>query len=97
MNEQQPVITGISDSTAPYGAHYALSDQPAQTADTMLTVARRSARLLSEQGWEGDGEAYDLGAFPGDMDALADALGRALTLAERVSFEGAVRALLGAS
>ena len=96
MNEQ-PIITGISDSTAPYGAHYALSDQPAQIADTMLALARQSARLLSENGWEGDGESYDLGAFPGDVDALTDALGRAPTLAERVSFEGAVRALLGAS
>lgn len=94
MHTPDPIITGISDMTAPYAAHLALSDMPAPIADAMLALARRCAATLVAQGWQAEPSAYDLGAFHGDEEALDDALDRRSTLDERVSFESAVRATL---
>ena len=62
--------------------------------------AKRSAAELRAQGWRGGGEAYDLGTYPGDLDALtidfaADArVGRKPTRDERMALEAAIRAEL---
>lgn len=62
--------------------------------DAAITAAATNcAKTLVEQGWDGSG-TYDLGAFPGDAEALADAIGRTPDAAERKAFEQAVRAAL---
>lgn len=94
MSTIDPIITGISDATAPYAMHLALSDMPAAIADTMLALARRCAAGHVAAGWDAEPSAYDLGAFHGDEEALDEALDRRSTRAERVSFEAAVRAAL---
>jgi hypothetical protein len=62
--------------------------------DAAITVtATNCAKTLVEQGWDGSG-TYDLGAFPGDAEALADAIGRKPEREVRLAFEAAVRAAL---
>lgn len=61
------------------------------TDTTIAATARACAATLREQGWQGGGITYDLGAYPGDAEALADALGREPTREERRALESAIR------
>ncbi len=63
-------------------------------ATHIRTQATESANLLRFQGWEGGGHSYDVGAYPGDVEALAERLGRETTRDERVSLEYQIRRLL---
>jgi len=74
-----------------------LRETPTETADAIATVANECAHELRAQGWQGDGAAYNLGAYPGDEELLAGVLDRATTPEERVAFERCVRACLGAT
>jgi hypothetical protein len=60
-------------------------------AATVASLAPELAKGLVEQGWEGDGSAYDIGVYTGDRDAFADALGRSPTNEEQRALEAAVR------
>jgi hypothetical protein len=57
----------------------------------IVYVARECAQIRREQGWQGTGYAYDLGAFPGDAEALHDALGHEPSHDERISLESEIR------
>lgn len=74
-----------------------LVGRPATMNNIVITAqARESAIALLEQGWEGPGSTYDLGAFPGDAEALAERLGRAPTKEERAALEGFIREAIDA-
>ena len=72
-------------------------------ADAIAYTAAESARILREQGWQGDGESYDLGAYPGDLAALEELLDRDArfelrsTSEERTALEACIRAHLDAT
>lgn len=72
--------------------------EPTDSMPVVREVAASCAATLLEQGWQGDGSTYDLGAFPGDIEALADKLGTAPTTGQRLALEAAIReALNGAA
>ena len=59
--------------------------------DTIIAQATSSVNALVAQGWKGSGDAYNLGAFPGDEEALAERIGRELTRDECASLEFQIR------
>jgi hypothetical protein len=66
-------------------------------ADAIIAVSETSAEALLGEGWEGSGDYYDLGAYPGDAEALRDELGREPTQDERRRLEAAIRERLDAA
>lgn len=58
---------------------------------TIATVAATCARTLIAQGWTSPGADYDVGVYPGDLDALESALDRKATREERHAFNDAIR------
>lgn len=56
-----------------------------------------SARGLIDQGWTGPSSMYDIGAYPGDVDALEARLGRTASKPERIALELAIRGELAAA
>jgi len=69
----------------------------ALTTETIIAQATESAQALIAQGWEGGGSSYDIGAYNGDEEALAEKLGRKPTRDERKSLECQIRAQLDAA
>lgn len=67
------------------------------TVTKIQQVADFSARELVSQGWEGGGEKYDIGTYHGDVEALAERLGRKPSKDERASLEHQIRARLDAT
>ena len=65
--------------------------------NSIATLARTCAATLLAQGWDPTGSIYGLGAFSGDREALATALGREPTREECRDFERQIRATLAAS
>ena len=62
--------------------------------DIIDTLAADCAHAHLAQGWDRDGEPYELGNFLGDHGALHEALGRAPTSTEARRLESAIRAAL---
>ena len=60
-------------------------------ASQIQIQAFESARELLAQGWTAAPESYDIGAFLGDDEALADRLGREPTKDERLELEHEIR------
>lgn len=67
-----------------------------ELADTISGSAMHCAAELRRQGWEGDGAAYDIGVYTGDVDDLEKLLGREASQEERVLLERCIKAELGA-
>lgn len=90
--------TGGSDFGECRGSTWVSGDElVATTADgaSIKAQALESAREQLAQGWE-SGFVYDLGAYPGDVEALADRLGREPSKDERLKLERIIRAHLAA-
>jgi hypothetical protein len=66
-------------------------------ADIIGTQADESTAALLAHGWEGGGHSYDIGAYHGDEEALAEKLGRRLTRDECASLEHQIRRRLDAA
>lgn len=58
------------------------------------TQAAASAATLREQGWTGDGAAYDIGVYTGDLEALEATIGRPAVRSEVLTLEAAIRRAL---
>lgn len=67
-----------------------------KTADVLSAQGAASARTLREQGWQGDGESYDIGVYTGDREAAESTLGRTLTRHEAVMLEASIQTNLSA-
>lgn len=65
-----------------------------KTFEQIDEQAKASARELLAQGWDPSGEAYDLGTYRGDLEALEERLGRKATHDERVELESSIRMYL---
>lgn len=63
-------------------------------ADTISGSALHCADELRAQGWQGGGESYDLGAYPGDREDLEKLLSRKATRDERALLERCIKAEL---
>ena len=62
-----------------------------QTYETIGAQARESAAELLAQGWDPAGDAYDLGTYVGDLQALEERIGRRATPYERSELERMIR------
>ena len=90
--------TGGSDFGECRGSTWVSGDELiATTADgaSIKAQALASAHEQIAQGWE-PGFVYDLGAYPGDVEALAARLGREPSKDERLDLERLIRAHLAA-
>lgn len=63
-------------------------------ADHIRVQAHESADLAIANGWDPAGDAYDIGAMPGDEQALGDRIGRKATREEARALELCVRHLM---
>ena len=63
-------------------------------AEHIRTQANESADLALANGWDPAGDAYDLGAMPGDEQALGDRLNRKATREEARGLELCIRPLM---
>lgn len=64
--------------------------------DDIATQAKESAAALLAQGWDPASGPYDLGAFSGDREALAERLGHEPTRDQCRELERQIRAALAA-
>jgi hypothetical protein len=65
-------------------------------ADDIATQAKESAAALLAHGWDPESGPYDLGAFSGDREALAQRLGHEPTREQCRELERQIRAALTA-
>jgi hypothetical protein len=70
------------------------SDLIAAETEELDACAFRSAEELVRQGWTADPSTYDIGAFPGDLEAAAAVAGRKLDRDEAREHEARIRAHL---
>ena len=70
------------------------SDLRAAHLADLDALARRSAEQLAEQGWDPTASAYDIGDFPGDLEAAEDYAGRRFDREETKEHEARIRAHL---
>lgn len=64
---------------------------PEDIADAITGSAQHCASEHVEQGWDFDGEPYNVGSFFGDVEDLAKLLGRKPTDEEVTALEVAIR------
>jgi hypothetical protein len=62
--------------------------------EASVTQARESTKALREQGWQGDGSTYNLGAYPGDLEAFEARIGGKADREDVARFERHVREML---
>ena len=67
-----------------------------KVTETIDSTAEACAVTLLEQGWDVDGEEYELDNYSGDLDALQTALRHEPSIEERIEFEQSVRDALNA-
>ncbi len=65
--------------------------------DSITTQAAESVALLLAQGRVGDGQAYDIGTYSGDIEALEARLARDATRDEIFALEQAIAVGLSAA
>ena len=66
-------------------------------ANAIKIQALESAKCLLENGWIGNGDAYDVGTYYGDSEALGERLRRRPTKAELRELEEEIRKVLTAA
>jgi hypothetical protein len=59
--------------------------------EELAVYAAERAATYREQGWQGDGADYDLGAYPGDEEQWSECIGHDLCHDERNQLERAIR------